>query len=152
MDNPIVDKDYKPSDVFSQLCPTYMAMGMTYDEYWNGDVLAPRMYREKYKLQQQQDDIKAWMQGMYIYEVLCDVSPLFQFMSKKAVKVRPYSDKPYSFKNETKQETERKLTSDEIKQGRLAFRVQMDSWMRSTRKQFTNKKKGGVNNGKINKT
>lgn len=142
MDNPIVDKEYKPSSIFAQLCPTYMAMGMTYDEYWDGDALAPKLYQERYKLQQQRDDINAWVQGMYIYEILCDVSPLFQIMSKKAVKVRPYSDKPYSLKNTEKEHNNEQLTSEELKQGRLAFRVQMDRWAKATKKQFTNKRRG----------
>ena len=41
------------------------------------------------------------MQGMYIYEALCDVSPVLHAFAKAGTKPRPYPEKPYSI---TKQE------------------------------------------------
>lgn len=36
-----------------------------------------------------------WLQGMYVYEALCDVSPVLVAYPKKGAKVAPYAAEPY---------------------------------------------------------
>ena len=53
-------------------------MGMTYDEYWNGDAELPRFYREAHRLRRIQENHNAWLHGLYVYHAMSSVSPLFR--------------------------------------------------------------------------
>ena len=44
-----------------------MVMGMTPEEYWYGDVWLVKDYREAYKLRKDEQNAKAWLQGLYNY-------------------------------------------------------------------------------------
>jgi hypothetical protein len=84
------------SEIFEQLCPYYMSIGMSYDDFWNGDVSMVRAYRKAYELQEKRRNQELWLQGMYFYEALCDASPLFRFSMKKgAIKPESYVKEPY---------------------------------------------------------
>lgn len=84
------------SDVFKQLCPYYMSIGMSYDDFWNGDVSMVGAYRAADELRLKQRNYELWLQGMYMYEALCDASPLFRFSMKSGtIKPEPYVKEPY---------------------------------------------------------
>lgn len=57
-------------ELFERVCPDYMAMGMSYDEFWNGDNELPRMFREAYKKRAKHDrdrsNMDAWLHGVYV--------------------------------------------------------------------------------------
>lgn len=73
-----------------------MAIGMTYDEFWNQDVTLVRVYRKADELKRKRQNEFLWIQGMYVYEALCDASPLFRFSMKKGqIKPEPYVKEPY---------------------------------------------------------
>ena len=76
-------------------CPDYLAMGMTWDEYWNGDPEMTRAFRKAYRMKREQRNFDSWLQGMYIYEALLDVSPMFHDLVKDPKPV-PYPEKPYA--------------------------------------------------------
>ena len=81
---------------FEQLCPYYMSIGMSYDEFWNDDVSKVKAYRKAYELKEKRRNQELWLQGMYFYEALCDASPLFRFSMKKGtIKPEPYVKEPY---------------------------------------------------------
>ena len=73
-----------------------MSIGMTYDEFWNQDVSMVEVYCKAAELRDKRKNQELWLQGMYIYEALCDASPLFRLTMKKgAVKPEPYAKEPY---------------------------------------------------------
>ena len=73
-----------------------MSIGMTYDEFWNQDVRLVEVYRKAAELRDKRRNQELWLQGMYIYEALCDASPLFRFTTKKgSIKPEPYAKEPY---------------------------------------------------------
>lgn len=73
-----------------------MSIGMSRDEFWNGDVSAVKDYRKANELRDKRRNYEFWLQGMYIYEALCDASPLFRFSMKKGtVRPEPYCKEPY---------------------------------------------------------
>lgn len=71
-----------------------MAMGMSYDEYWNGSSELPKYYREKYQIETSLRAQDMWMQGAYVYDTLCRIAPLYDFMNKKREPL-PYMEHPY---------------------------------------------------------
>lgn len=120
--------------IFERECPYYMLYGMTYDEYWYDDCFKVRFYRESYKLKLRKEDSDMWKQGMYIYEALCDVSPILHAFSKQGTKPLPYRDKPMSVTDEDmKAEEEKEI---EIKNERMKAQIFFNNWARATAKQF----------------
>ena len=71
---------------------------MTYEQFWYEDVCMTRMYQKAFKIKEKREAIKTkwtiWEQGLYIYEALCDVSPILRAFSK-ASKPLQYSKEPY---------------------------------------------------------
>lgn len=68
--------------IFESLCPTYMAMGMSYDEFWYGDPTRVIAYRKADKIRYERDNLNMWIQGMYFYSALLNVSPLLNIFDK----------------------------------------------------------------------
>ena len=132
------------SDLFDQLCPFYMSIGMSYDEYWHGDNYAYKYYLKAYELKMKREtkesDYNAWLNGLYTYTAICDCSPILHDFAKKGTKPIKYLDKPIFMDIDKEKSDEQR--KKEIENGRLAFRVQMDTWMRNTKKRFADEKKG----------
>ena len=123
--------------LFEHECPYYMSYGMSFNEYWYEDAYLTSFYRESYKLKMKHDDVFMWKQGMYIYEALCDVSPILHAFSKKGTKPLQYRSKPMSEEDKTLQTEEEKET--EKKNEQLKARVFFENWARATQKHFNNK-------------
>lgn len=81
---------------FHEAFPFHLSIGMTPEQYWDGDPLLARYYRQADELKRKRRNQELWLQGMYIYEALCDVSPIFHAFAKKGTKPAPYPDHPYS--------------------------------------------------------
>lgn len=45
-------------------------MGMSYEDYWYGDVFMVIPYVEAYRLRKQQENERLWLQGLYFYDAL----------------------------------------------------------------------------------
>lgn len=105
-----------------------MAIGMSYDDFWNGDVCMVRAYRKADELRQRRENQAAWLQGMYIYGALCDVAPIFHAFAKKGTKPTPYTDEPYPIT--AAEIEERKIREARVREARMkaefaAFAEQM---------------------------
>ena len=140
-----VESDFPLTRLFEKLCPIYMVYGMTYDEFWHGDVYRALFYKKAYykkmEIQNELNDYNFWLQGMYVYEAICDASPIYHAFAKKGTKPLPYSNEPYTMKNKKEQE----LTEQDIKNGRLVAQIQFDNWFRATENHFKNIGEGGKN-------
>ena len=82
--------------LFYDQFPYYLSIGMTPEQYWDGDSLLAKYYRKAEELRRKRRNEELWLQGMYIYEALCDVSPVMNAFAKKGTKPRPYADHPYA--------------------------------------------------------
>lgn len=81
-----------------------MAMGMTPDEYWHGDPELCVWYRQAHRLRLIQQNEDAWLHGLYTYEALARVSPLFRDLGRNR-KPETYLKEPYDFYPEPNAET-----------------------------------------------
>lgn len=122
---------------FEELCPFYMSIGMTYDQYWNEDCTMVVMFRKAHELRQESENQKLWLQGLYIYEALCCVTPAMRVM--KPQKPLPYHSEPIPLTGEKPadkpKEQERQEKSDN------KAKAYMEMFAMSFNKQF--EKKGG---------
>lgn len=76
-----------------QAFPYYLAIGMSYEQYWNADPYLARDYRQAHKLRNEIRNQELWMQGMYFYNaVQTAVYNVFRDKGKQAEK---YVEKPY---------------------------------------------------------
>ena len=115
------------TDKFYELFPYYLAIGMTYDQYWNDDPTLVKYYRKADSMKQARLNEQLWLQGMYIYEALCDVSPILHAYAKKGTKPKPYSEKPYAItKDERKREVE-ELERKMVEKGKRYMNAVMQS-------------------------
>jgi len=77
-------------ELFDDQCAYYISIGMTYEQYWDGDAQMPRFYRKAEELRRRRENFNAWLQGAYFYEVIRDLAPSINALSK--AKPKPYRD------------------------------------------------------------
>lgn len=127
--------------IFEECCPIYMSYGMSFDEFWYDSPYKAKFYREAYDIQIKRKDEEFWMQGVYIYDAICDVAPILHAFSKPGTKPLPYMEKPLLSqmnKQETEEEKQQRLENE-----RLVAQIHFDTWARETAKRFENKSTGG---------
>lgn len=121
------------TECFKKYCPIYMSYGLSYEDFWYGDVYKAKYQRETYKLQMRHEDELMWEQGMYIYEAILQCSPILHPFSK-ATKPLPYTEKPHTVEiDEQLDETNKQQM---IENERLKAQIWLSNWVRSVRKQF----------------
>ena len=120
------------TEKFYELFPYYLSIGMTPEQYWENDCTLVKYYREAEKLRNEKRNQELWLQGMYIYEALCDVAPILHAFAKKGTKPTPYSEKPYALT------TKQAKNDEEEKQRKLAEKGKrfMEAMAASVNKKF----------------
>lgn len=128
--------------LFEEQCPIYMSYGMTYDEFWNGNPSRATFYRRAAMIQIKRKDEEFWMQGVYVYDALCRVSPILHAFSKSGTKPLPYVERPYMASVELDknkdEETKKKIKENEL----LVAKLRFSQWARATAKKFNKEKEG----------
>ena len=97
---------------------------MTPEQYWEGDPALAKYYRKADEIKLERQNQALWLQGMYIYEAICDVSPILQAFAKKGSKPFPYTDKPYPLNDKQRKRDKvekEKAVSDKGKKFMEAF-------------------------------
>lgn len=117
---------------FYDVFPYYLSIGMTYEQFWDDDPWLTKYYRQADEMQLERKNQEMWLQGLYVYEALCDVAPILQAMAKKGTKARPYPEQPYPV-------TERQRKHDELEKERsIANKGKkfMEQMMKATNRRF----------------
>lgn len=116
---------------------------MTWDQYWYGDVWMVGAFLEAEKMRIEKQNQFLWMQGLYIYEALCDVSPVLHAFAKKGTKPQKYKTEPYPlFGKNSAPDPDREEKIEE------ANRLKAELYMRQMVKAGKNwGKRGGSNGG-----
>lgn len=122
---------------FNKCCPFFISIGMTYEQFWYEDPTIANMYLEAFKIKEEREAEKikwiTWEQGLYVYEAICDVSPVLRAFSK-ATKPLPYPEKPYGTLEKEKQDKKIK----ELEKERDIYRTQIffQNWANSMKGKF----------------
>ena len=114
------------TEYFYEAFPYYLSIGMTYEQYWMGDPTLPKYYRKADEMRTERKNQELWLQGMYIYEALCDVSPVLHAYAKKGTKPRPYVEDPYPLNEKQKERAEEereRITAAKAKRNMEAFMI-----------------------------
>ncbi len=97
------------TDIFNENFPYYLSIGMSYEEYWNKDADLVKSYRRADEYKRERKNQELWLQGLYVYTAMANLSPIFHDFAKKGTKAEPYPDKPYPITSkEVREEKERK--------------------------------------------
>ena len=91
---------------------------MTAEQYWDGDPTLPRYYRKADEIRKERRNEELWLQGMYIYEALCDVSPVLHAFAKKGTKPQPYSERPYAITEKQHERVEEEKERERVEKGK----------------------------------
>lgn len=113
------------SEQFEKLCSWYMSIGMTYDEFWEGDCVLPKYYREAHEYRNTQKNQELWMQGLYVHEAVAVV--VSNALKKKGASPVKYPEKPHPI---TKLEQQYEKEQQEIreKQNREKAKAIFSAW------------------------
>ena len=128
---------------FKEAFPYYLSIGMSYEEFWYGDVMLTKDYQKAQELRDERKNQELWIQGMYIYEALCAVSAVIPRLSKRPVKPGPYAERPYPLKAEKKRNAE-EIAKREMEK----MKRKMDIFATKTNAKFARKKGGDKNGGR----
>lgn len=96
------------AEIFEEAFPFYLAIGMSYAEYWEGDPSLARYYRKAYLIKQEEINNNAWLQGLYIYDAISTaLHNALRGFGKSKTPARDYAKQPYNFNNKEKTEAEK---------------------------------------------
>lgn len=106
-------------------CPFYLSIGVTWDEYWNGDYSKLPYFRKAYNLKQKQDNAKLWLQGYYFLHA---IGAAFSKEGK-------YPEEPIPLTEEDVEAQEAKRKQIEIDNARAYMEVAMHNINKKRREQ-----------------
>ncbi len=90
------------SEVFEQVCPTYIAYGMSWRQFWFGDPWMAKAYRDAFLLKRKMRNEDLWLQGLYNFNAF--QATIATAFGKKR---ESYIEKPLDVFPKTKAEKER---------------------------------------------
>lgn len=97
---------------------------MSYEEYWRGDAGAVRYHRRAEALRAKRRNFELWLQGLYIYEAIGDMTPVLHAFAKKGAKALPYPDRPYPLTDDDRADKKREEEEAEA----LQVREKLKAW------------------------
>ena len=133
---------FRYTDKFEELCGYYLSVGMSYEDYWDGDCTMVKYYREKGKLDRERRNFELWLQGAYIYEALLCVCPAYDSFSKHRTP-QPYRDRPLPLTETEAEVQEAEREKAKMEQNKQAMKEAAERF----NKRFKSKKKGGQMDG-----
>ena len=69
-----------------------MAMGMSYDEFWDGPPHLAVAYRKAFKIKRELENEQAWLAGLYVYDAFAVC--MANAFSKRGAKRLNYLERP----------------------------------------------------------
>lgn len=113
----------KYGEVFNTHFPYYLSIGMTEEQYWDGDNLLPRAYRKAEELRRDRQNSYLWLQGKYVYDAIYAMSPALQAMG--GGKPGSYVNEPYPLTEAAVRERDKREQQRKMEERK----AQMLAWM-----------------------
>ena len=117
-------------DIFDKLLPDFLAMGMSYTDYWDGEVGMKTAFRKAYDLRREYErrmaDQQNWYIGQYIMCALSATPLLVAGLNvKRGAKLPEYPDKPFleRFEAEKREEDRKKQEEDQTRLAMAMFQA-----------------------------
>lgn len=126
---------------FEKCLPYYLSIGMSWEQFWHGDVEIARFYRQAHEMRLRERNFEMWMQGRYIYEAIGDMVPVLHAFAKEGTTPVPYPKEPYPLTQREQREREERERREKYE--RLKARV--NQWADDANRKFAGKER--MNNG-----
>lgn len=117
-------------DMLDECLPYYMSMGMSWDEYWDGEFGTKRAWRKAYNIrierEQKLADHNNWLMGQYLVAALQAVPLLVAgFNVKRSTRLPEYPKKPFSeqYEEQKKEEDRKQKEEDQSKLAMALFQA-----------------------------
>lgn len=102
------------TEIFDEVFPHYLAMGMSYEQFWEGDPAMVRPYRRADAIRRRRMNEELWLAGVYTAEALAStVGNMFSKTNKHKYPAEPFAITEDEIKE--RQERERKAKIEKIK-------------------------------------
>lgn len=135
-------------EIFDELFPQYLLMGMTPEQYWDGESSLKRAYRKAYAMrienEQRMADTNNWYMGQYLIRALQAVPLLVGGLNvKSGAKLPEYPDKPFTVtaEEQKKEEVRRKTQEDQTKLAMALMQAAFNKFNRNFEKRQQQKQK-----------
>lgn len=112
------------TEIFKEVLPFYISIGMSIDQFYNQDVTLATVYRRAYDIKNERDNNQLWLQGMYIYDAI-STSIYNAFCRKAGQQAASYASKPYPI-NEKQLKDDHEST---VERERVKAKVWMENWV-----------------------
>ena len=99
--SPSSDKTY--GQIFKEIFPFYLRIGMTYEQFWHGDLSLVKYYRQAHELKNEEQNQMMWWNGYYTYIAFATALSNIHLDGKKH-KVNDYLKEPLRIKPLTEEE------------------------------------------------
>lgn len=103
------------SEIFHEAFPEYVAMGMSYREFWELDSSLVKDYRRANKIKQDQVNYQSWLTGLYVLNALNSGVPVSVIgFAKHNVDLPHFPETPIDFEAQTREERAKKEREKQI--------------------------------------
>ena len=113
-------------EYFKQAFPYFLAIGMTAEEYWEGDPRLAQAFYKAHKLKITMTNQQLWLQGLYIYRAVDVV--VGNALRKKGTPASKYIEQPIKLFKTEEEITEEKVL-EERKKAVNAFEAIRKAWV-----------------------
>lgn len=117
-------KDQTYTEMFKEVLPFYISIGMSFEQFYNEDVTLATVYRKAYEIKNERDNNQLWLQGMYIYDAVS--TTIYNVFCRKAGQpASSYPKNPYPINQKQLEEDHEKSVERE----RAKAKVWMENWV-----------------------
>lgn len=138
------------SKIFREAFPHYLVMGMSAEEYWDGEPWLVRSYREAYRIRMENQDRiadrDAWRMGEYIRHALASIPIVVNGFAPKGHTMRDYPEKPMSMiaEERKREENEKKQQENQQQLALAMFQAFTEKMNKGIRKRLEQEKSGKI--------
>lgn len=111
-------------------------MGVDYILFWRLNPIKLKPFLQAEKLRQEQRNRELWLQGAYVYEAVCRVSPVLNAFAKAGTEPIPYLEKPYGIGTEKTSEQIEEEQERIAENERLKAQLLMSNFIHTNRANF----------------
>lgn len=123
----VAPRSYTYGELLDLAFPYYLSIGMTPEQYWDGESEWKIAFRKAHKKKINDQNLMMWLQGRYIYDAVGSLYPLFNALSKKK-EPYPYVSEPYAIGKEEKEQREKEKARRQYEQRIADMHTRMNKW------------------------
>lgn len=124
LDDRLSTEEKSYTDIFKEVLPFYISIGMSIEQFYNEDVTLATIYRKANDIKNERDNSRLWLQGMYIYDAIS--TTIYNVFCRKAGEpASSYPRNPYPINQKQLEEDYEKSVERE----RVRAKVWMENWV-----------------------